>query len=71
MKQHWHIDPLPPPEESTDREEGFISFALLVFVIVGPIIYLGPLLRSIEAWAMNIYQTIEAWILPIRNWLVG
>ena len=71
MKQHWQSDPLPPPEESTDGEDGFISFALLVFVIIGPIIYFAPVLRSVEAWAMNVYQTIEAWILPIRNWLIG
>ncbi len=56
MKKHWHINPLPPPDESTDG--GFVSFALLLFVIIGPLIYFGPELRTIETWLVDIYRTV-------------
>ena len=68
MKKHWHINPLPPPDESTDG--GFVSFALLLFVIIGPLIYFGPELRTIETWLVDIYRTVEMWLLPIRNWFL-
>jgi hypothetical protein len=41
------------------------------FATIAPLIYFGPLLRSIEASAIDVYETIEAWILPIRIWFVG
>jgi hypothetical protein len=47
------------------------SWLLLVFATIAPLIYFGPVLRSIEASAIDVYETIEAWILPIRIWFVG
>ena len=70
MKQHWHINPLPPPDESTDGNDGFVSFALLLFVIIGPLIYFGPELRTIETWIVDGYWTVETWLLQIRNWFL-
>lgn len=72
MKHHWHIDPLPPPEGSNDNGPGFVAaFLLLAFVVVGPLIYFGPELRAVEAWILSAFGTVEAWILPIRDWLLG
>jgi hypothetical protein len=71
MKHHWHIDPLPPPEESRDSPEGFFSLALLVFVIIGPLIYFGPKLRVVEAWMADTYRLFEHWLSPIRDMFIG
>jgi hypothetical protein len=71
MKHHWDIDPLPPPEESRDSPEGFFSFALLMFVIIGPLVYFGPELRVVETWMVDVHLTIERWFAPIRNMFAG
>lgn len=72
MKQHWHINPLPPPpEDTTDNGNGFDTFLLLAFAIIAPLIYFGPELRAVEAWIVNAYGIVEGWLLPIRDWLLG
>lgn len=72
MKHHWHIDPLPPPEHSNDnRSDGVSMYLLLAFVVVAPLIYFGPELRSVEAWIVSAYSTVEGWLLPIWDWLLG
>ena len=72
MKRHWDINPLPPLEDPEDKGSDPISaYLLLAFVIVGPLIYFGPQLRTIEAWVVKAYSTVEGWLSPIRDWLVG
>jgi hypothetical protein len=44
---------------------------MLAFIIVGPLIYFGPALRTTEAWLVGGYRTVESWILPFRDWLLG
>ncbi|EHK53238.1 hypothetical protein MAXJ12_31067 [Mesorhizobium alhagi CCNWXJ12-2] len=43
----------------------------MAFATIAPLIYFGRVLRSIEASAIDVYETIEAWILPIRICFVG
>lgn len=62
---------LPPPDGSEDRPDGFISLAILAFVVVGPLIYFGPQLNMIEAWLINVYRMIDSWVAPIRELLLG
>jgi len=52
MKDDWRTNhnQLPPPEGSEDRPDGFISIAILAFVVVAPLIYFGPQLGAVEAW---------------------
>lgn len=72
MKQNWHINPLPPPEGSDyNRPDSVSMYLLLAFVVVGPLIYFGPELRAVEAWIINAYGSVEGWLLPIRDWLLG
>jgi len=72
MKLHWDINPLPPPEGSNDQGLDSISaYLLLAFVVVGPMIYFGPQLRTIEAWVVNAYSTVEGCLIPIRDWFLG
>ena len=72
MKRHWDINPLPPPEGSDDNGPDPISaFLLLAFVVVGPLIYFGPQLRTIEASIVKAYSTIEGRLIPIRDWFLG
>ncbi len=71
MKRDWDINPLPPPEGSDDNGTDPISaYLLLAFVVVGPLIYFGPHLRTIEAWVVNACSTIEGWLIPIRDWFL-
>lgn len=72
MKRDWDINPLPPPEGSDDQGLDPISaFLLLAFVVVGPLIYFGPQLRMIEAWIVKAFNTVEGWLIPIRDWFLG
>ncbi len=72
MKRHWDINPLRPSEGSDDKEPDPISaFLLLAFVVVAPLIYFGPQLRTIEAWIVKAYSTVEGWLVPIREWFIG
>lgn len=48
MRSDWHNDQLPPPEDSEDRPNGFISIAILGFAIVAPFIYFGPNLEQLK-----------------------
>lgn len=69
---YWPYRYGPPPEELADNDHGWPqSWLMVAFVIVSPLIYFGPELRSIETWLIGAYQTVEAWILPFRNWLWG
>ena len=70
MKQNWQIDPVPPPENSASGMDGFISLALLVFAIVGPLIYFGDELGTLETMVVDWCGTLENWLLPIRDWLI-
>lgn len=58
---------LPPPEGSEDRPDGFVSLAILAFVLVAPLIYFGPQLGAIESWFVDIHWTIDSWVAPIRE----
>ncbi|RTM10873.1 MAG: hypothetical protein EKK31_01350 [Hyphomicrobiales bacterium] len=71
MKQHWHVKPLPPPEDSSDRPDGFVGLALLALIFISPMIYFGHQLGALEAWLLQAYGSIENWISPIRDWLLG
>jgi hypothetical protein len=72
MKRHWDINPLRPPEGSDDSAPDAISdYLLLAFVVVGPLIYFGPQLRTIEAWLVKAYSAVEGWLIPIRDWFLG
>jgi hypothetical protein len=71
MKQHWHVNPLPPPESVSDGRDGFTSFVLIVFAIIGPLIYFGSELRMVEVWLVDAYRTIDGWAAPIRDWFMG
>lgn len=72
MKQHWHINPLPPPKGSDgDHPNGTSMYLLLAFVVIGPLIYFGPELRAVETWIVSTYSTVEGWLLPIWDWLLG
>lgn len=71
MKQHWHINPLPPPEERSDSGNGFDTFLLIAFVIIAPLIYFGPQLGEVEIWFVNAYSAIEVWVAPIREIIFG
>lgn len=68
---HWHTNPLLPPDGSHDGADGFISIALLVFVIIAPLIYFGHELGMVESWLVDAYRTIEGWLQPVRDWLVA
>lgn len=71
MKGEWRHNQLPPPDGSEDRPDGFISLAILTFVVVAPLIYFGPQLGAIEAWLVDAYRTIEVWVAPMREFIVG
>lgn len=53
MRSDWRNDQLPPPEDSEDRPDGFISIAILTFAIVAPFINFGPQLGAVEAWFLG------------------
>jgi hypothetical protein len=71
MKQEWHVNPVPPPDEPAERRDGFTSFAIIVFVVLGPLIYFGPQLGAAEAWLMDAYSAIDRWVAPIRQFVLG
>jgi len=71
MKTEWRNNQLPPPEGTEDRPDGFISIAVLAFVLVAPLIYFGPQLGAVEAWLADIIRTIDGWIGPIRELVFG
>lgn len=71
MKQNWQIDPVPPPENLASGMDGFISLALLVFAIVGPLIYFGDELGTAERYLIGAYRAFEGWAFPIRDWFLG
>ncbi len=64
-------NPLPPPDGSEDRPDGFISLAILAFALVAPLIYVGPQLGVIEAWLIDVYRSIDSWVAPIRELAFG
>lgn len=69
MKQHWHVKPLPPPDENSDRPDGFVGLALWALIVIGPMIYFGHELGAVETWLLDTYKSIERSLLPIREWL--
>lgn len=71
MKNDWRNTQLPPPEGLEDRPDGFISVAILAFVIVAPLIYFGPQLGAVEDWLVDIYRTVDGWVEPIRDLFFG
>lgn len=71
MKNDWRNTQLPPPEGLEDRPDGFISVAILAFVIVAPLIYFGPQLGAVEDWLVDIYRTVDGWVELIRDLFFG
>ncbi|TGS85158.1 MAG: hypothetical protein E5V74_03215 [Mesorhizobium sp.] len=71
MRQHWHIKPLPPPDDSADRPDGFVGFALLALIVIGPLILFGHELGAMETWLVDVYKAVESWLLPVRDWFLG
>jgi hypothetical protein len=64
--ENWAYKYGPPPEDGWPA-----SWLTLAFVVVGPLVYFGPESRALEAWLFAAYRTIESWILPFRDWLLG
>ncbi|MFI0849594.1 hypothetical protein [Mesorhizobium sp. IMUNJ 23232] len=71
MKDDWRFQQLPSPEGTEDRPDGFISFAILAFVIIAPLIYFGPQFGAVETWFVDICRAIESWMVPIRELVLG
>ncbi|BCH20795.1 hypothetical protein [Mesorhizobium sp. L-8-3] len=71
MRDDWRFQQLPPPEGSEDRPDGFVAIAILAFVVVGFLIYFGPQLGAVETWFVDMYRTIESWVAPIREFVLG
>jgi hypothetical protein len=73
MKDDWrpNHDQLPPPEFSNDQPDGFVSLAILAFVIVAPLIYFGAQIGAVEDWFISIYRFVESWAEPIKKLLVS
>jgi hypothetical protein len=71
VKQHWQIAPVPPPDDSTAGLDGFVSFALLAFGILAPLIYFGAELRAVEAWIIEIYSVVENGLSHLRGVIIG
>jgi hypothetical protein len=70
--ENWSYRYGPPPDELPENDHGWPqSWLMLAFVIVGPLIYFGPELRPIETWLVGGYRTLESWIFPLRDWLLG
>ena len=69
MKDEWWSthNQLPPPEYSNDQPDGFVSLAILAFVIVSPLIYFGPQIGAVEDWFISIYRVVESWVDPVRE----
>lgn len=71
MKDDWRNNQLPPPEGLEDRPDGFISVAILAFIILGPLIYFGPQLGAFEAWLVDVYRIVDIWMAPVRDFVLG
>lgn len=71
MKNDWRNNQLPPPDSTDDRPDGFISVAILAFVLVAPLIFFGPQLGAVEAWFVDIYLIVDQWIAPLRELFFG
>jgi hypothetical protein len=71
MKDDWRNNQLPPPEGLEDRPDGFISVAILAFIILGPLIYFGPQLGAFEAWLVDVYRIVDSWVAPVRDFVFG
>ncbi|MDQ0332928.1 hypothetical protein QFZ88_005310 [Mesorhizobium sp. YL-MeA3-2017] len=69
MKQHWHVKPLAPPNESSDRPDGFVGVALWALIVVGPMLHFGHELSAVETWLLGAYCSAKSLLLPIRDWL--
>ena len=71
MDDNWRATQLPPPHDTEDRPDGFVSVAILAFAVVAPLIYFGPQLGAAEAWFMDAYSAIDRWVAPIRQFGFG
>ncbi len=71
MKQNWQMEPVPPPETSSAGIDGFIAWALLAFVLIGPLIYFRNELGAAERYVIGGYRVLEGWLLPIKDWFLG
>ncbi|MFH1344007.1 MAG: hypothetical protein ABIL01_22825 [Pseudomonadota bacterium] len=71
MRDERRHTQLPPPDGSDDRPDGFISLAILAFILVAPLIYFAPELGVIEAWLIDVYRRIDSWAAPIRELVFG
>lgn len=67
MRNDWRNSQLPPPEGSEDQPDGFISIAIVAFVIVAPLIYFRPELGAVEVWMIDAYHAVDGWVAPIRG----
>ena len=71
MKDERPHTQLLPPDGSEDRPDGFISLAILAFALVAPLIYFGPQLGAVENWFVDMFWTIDSWVAPIREFVLG
>jgi hypothetical protein len=72
MHDNWPYKYGPPPEDPPANDDGWpMSWLMLAFVIVGPLIYFGPQLRAIETWFVEVYGVIEGALAPIREVFPG
>lgn len=60
MIQHWHVNPLPPPDESSGRADGFVGVALWALIVIGPLVYFGQELGVAESWLSVAYKSVES-----------
>lgn len=71
MKDDWNADHnlLVPPDGWEYRPDGFVTVAILAFVVIAPLIHFGPQLGALEVWLVEIYRAIDGWAAPIRTFL--
>lgn len=69
MKDDWNAghNVLLPPDGWEDRPDGFVTVAILAFVVIAPLIHFGPQLGAFETWLVDIYRAIDGWEAPIRE----
>lgn len=71
MKDDHRHNQLPPPEGLEDRPDGFISVVILAFIVLGPLIYFGPQLGTLEARLVDFYRLVDSWMAPVRDFVLG
>jgi hypothetical protein len=66
--ENWAYKYGPPSDELPQNDHGWPqSWLMLAFVVVGPLIYFGPELRTIEAWLVAACRTGGSWFLVFMD----